>query len=92
MKVALGQINPTVGDVEGNTARMLEMIEQARHQEAALIVFPELATVGYPPKDLLLRQDLIQAMRVRRAAFPYFSSPVTTWAQASASRRTMSRR
>jgi NAD+ synthase (glutamine-hydrolysing) len=60
MKIALAQINPTVGDVEGNTARILEQIAQARAQAAELILVPELAIVGYPPKDLLLRKRLIE--------------------------------
>ncbi|MGB2988174.1 MAG: NAD+ synthase [Phycisphaerae bacterium] len=60
MKVALAQINPTIGDVEGNTVRIIERIRDARLGGAQLVVFPELAVFGYPPKDLLLRQDLVQ--------------------------------
>ena len=60
MKVALAQVNPTVGDIEGNTARVLDHIEQARSAGAQLIVFPELVVFGYPPKDLVLRKNLVR--------------------------------
>jgi NAD+ synthetase len=60
MKVALAQINTTVGDIEGNAARIIKHIERARDGGAELVVFPELAVFGYPPKDLVLRRDLVQ--------------------------------
>lgn len=60
MKIALAQINPTVGDLDGNLLRMLAEIEAAEKAGANLIVFPELAAFGYPPKDLLHRKDLIE--------------------------------
>ncbi len=60
MKIALGQINPTVGDIDGNTERMIQDVMRARSLGAHLIVFPEMAVFGYPPKDLLLREDLIR--------------------------------
>lgn len=60
MKIALAQVNPTVGEIEGNAARVLEHIEQARSAGAQLIVFPELVVFGYPPKDLVLRRDLVR--------------------------------
>ncbi|MEQ9460421.1 MAG: NAD+ synthase [Phycisphaeraceae bacterium] len=63
MRVALGQINPTVGDLEGNHALIAEVIERARQSSAELLVLPELAICGYPPKDLLLKPDLIDGCR-----------------------------
>lgn len=60
MRVALAQINCTVGDIEGNTALILRELARARDAGAHLVVFPELAVFGYPPKDLLLREDLVQ--------------------------------
>ena len=60
MKVALAQIDPTVGDIEGNTARIIDRIEESRAAGAHLVVTPELAVFGYPPKDLMLREDLIR--------------------------------
>jgi NAD+ synthase (glutamine-hydrolysing) len=59
MRVALGQINTTVGDLEGNTARMIEYSREAAKGGAELIVFPELAICGYPPRDLVERQCFI---------------------------------
>lgn len=53
MKLALGQINPTVGDLAGNTARMIEAAKQAASGGADLVIFPELAVSGYPPRDLV---------------------------------------
>jgi NAD+ synthase (glutamine-hydrolysing) len=60
MKIALAQINPVVGDVPGNTERILEHVRRAAAAGAGLVVFPELTVLGYPPKDLLLRPHLIE--------------------------------
>ncbi len=60
MRIALAQINPTVGDIDGNAERIIEQIERGRSAGARLVVTPELAVFGYPPKDLLLRQDLLR--------------------------------
>ncbi|UCF33214.1 MAG: NAD+ synthase [Phycisphaerales bacterium] len=60
MRIALAQINPTVGDIESNRRRVLHDIETAADQGAELLVFPELAAFGYPPKDLLARRELIE--------------------------------
>jgi NAD+ synthase (glutamine-hydrolysing) len=59
MKIALAQINPTVGDITANSAKIKRYIRQAAEQGAELTVFSELALIGYPPKDLLLRNDFI---------------------------------
>jgi len=53
MKIALGQINPTVGDFCGNAAKIIEYTHTARQRGADLILFPELAICGYPPRDLV---------------------------------------
>src|SRR4030067_1257668 len=53
MKVALAQINPVVGDFENNVRKICSFIEQAKRKKADLVVFPELAVTGYPPKDFL---------------------------------------
>ena len=57
MKIAIAQINCTVGDLAGNVARILDFTQRARAQLASLLVTPELALCGYPPEDLLLRDD-----------------------------------
>jgi NAD+ synthase (glutamine-hydrolysing) len=61
MRLALAQINTTVGDLDGNRARILERLEQARTAGADLVLFPELAITGYPPEDLLLRPGFVRA-------------------------------
>ena len=62
MKVALAQLNFTVGDIEGNQEKIINAIIAARdHKQADLVLFPELALSGYPPEDYLLRSDFISA-------------------------------
>ncbi|HEB60412.1 MAG TPA: NAD+ synthase, partial [Phycisphaeraceae bacterium] len=60
MRIALAQINPTIGDLQGNTEIILRDIEKAKQNNADLVVFPELAIPGYPPKDLLLREGFVE--------------------------------
>ena len=59
LRVALAQINPTVGDVDANAGKIAGRIAEAREQGAALVVFPELALSGYPPEDLLLKTSFL---------------------------------
>jgi len=63
LRIALAQLNAVVGDLAGNRAKILARIAEARSAEADLIVFPELATTGYPPEDLLLRPGFVRAAR-----------------------------
>lgn len=60
MRIALAQLNPTVGDIDGNAQSACKMIGSAREAGADLVVLPELVTLGYPPKDLLLRDDVVE--------------------------------
>jgi NAD+ synthetase len=60
LRVALGQINTTIGDFEGNLARMRDVVVQARKAGADLVLFPELAPSGYPPMDLLERPTFLR--------------------------------
>ena len=59
-RIALAQTNPTVGDLDGNTSRIVEDIGRARDMGADLVAFPELAIPGYPPEDLLFKPQFIQ--------------------------------
>jgi len=59
LRLALAQFNSTVGDLEGNTRRILEWIGRARDLNADLVAFPELCITGYPPEDLLLKPSFI---------------------------------
>jgi NAD+ synthase (glutamine-hydrolysing) len=61
VKVALAQINATVGDLAGNSARIVEAARRAFAQGARLVLTPELGLCGYPPEDLLLRPAFMQA-------------------------------
>jgi NAD+ synthase (glutamine-hydrolysing) len=61
LRVALAQINPTVGDIERNAAKIRDWIGRARDEGAQLVVFPELALTGYPPEDLLLKTHFVDA-------------------------------
>jgi NAD+ synthase (glutamine-hydrolysing) len=60
LRVALAQINTTVGDFKGNAAKIKSSLQQARKAQADLVLFPELTLTGYPPEDLLLKKDFIQ--------------------------------
>ncbi|HET9114063.1 MAG TPA: NAD+ synthase [Burkholderiales bacterium] len=57
MKIALAQLNATVGDIAGNTAKIAEAVEQAKLAGAQILITPELMLSGYPPEDLLFRDD-----------------------------------
>ncbi len=59
MKIALAQLNPTVGDLPANQQRIIDAIESARKQHADVVVFSELAICGYPPRDLLLVEGFV---------------------------------
>ncbi|MBI5409806.1 MAG: NAD+ synthase [Nitrospirae bacterium] len=73
LRIALAQINPTVGDLSGNVKKIAAYIRKARAMKADIVAFPELAVTGYPPEDLLLKdqfiKDNIDAMhKIREAA------------------------
>ena len=59
LRLALAQINTTVGDFEGNFTKISTYLKQAQDIKADLVLFPELAICGYPPEDLLLKPDFM---------------------------------
>ena len=63
IRIALAQIDPTVGDVEGNARLAGDWIERAREVDAGLVVLPELVISGYPPEDLLLKPHFLDSCR-----------------------------
>jgi NAD+ synthase (glutamine-hydrolysing) len=63
MRIALAQINPTVGDLRGNLELIAAAAARAREAGARLVAFPELALCGYPPEDLLLNPHFVRACR-----------------------------
>ena len=69
VRIALGQLNTTVGDLDGNVERLADAAARATAEGADVVVFPELAITGYPPEDLVLRSGVRdrQPRRARRA-------------------------
>lgn len=65
MRIALAQLNPTIGDISGNIGKIRQTVEKAWRTGAGLVIFPELSVTGYPPRDLLCREDFLD--RVKRA-------------------------
>ncbi len=63
MRLALAQINTVVGDLDGNVARIVGRLREARNAGADLVLFPELAVTGYPPEDLLFRPGFLREAR-----------------------------
>ncbi|MEW6187377.1 MAG: NAD+ synthase [Thermodesulfobacteriota bacterium] len=61
LRLALAQINATVGDLPGNRKKIIEGMQKARRSGAQVVIFPELAVTGYPPEDLLLKPDFVEA-------------------------------
>jgi len=59
VKIALGQINPTVGDFSGNAAKIVDFAHRAQSGGAGLVLFPELSVCGYPPRDLVERASFV---------------------------------
>jgi len=62
MRIGIAQLNPTVGDIEGNLQKILANIAEAREADCNVVVFPELAMCGYPPHDLLWRAGFVEAV------------------------------
>src|ERR1051325_2038458 len=61
LRLAMAQINVTVGDIEGNAQKIVDWIDRARDADADIVTFPELVLTGYPPEDLLLKPQFIDA-------------------------------
>ena len=59
LRIALAQINPTVGDLDGNVAKIVHAYEQAEAAGCDIVAFPELAITGYPPEDLVLKPGFV---------------------------------
>jgi NAD+ synthase (glutamine-hydrolysing) len=68
MRLALGQVNVVVGDLDGNVERLRAAVAEAQRAGADLVVLPELAVTGYPPEDLLLRPGFLRAAQTAVAA------------------------
>jgi NAD+ synthase (glutamine-hydrolysing) len=62
MKIAIAQLNPTIGDIKGNAQAILQSAKIAKEKGADLLLTPELSLCGYPPKDLLLNPSFIESL------------------------------
>ncbi len=62
IKIDIAQINPIVGDLDGNSQKIIKLTKETHAQGCDLLIFPELSLIGYPPEDLLLREGFIQQM------------------------------
>ncbi|MBF0321066.1 MAG: hypothetical protein HQL01_14815 [Nitrospirae bacterium] len=60
LRLALAQINPTVGGIKNNSEKIIAFIEDAQRHSADIVAFPELCITGYPPEDLLLKPSFIK--------------------------------
>jgi len=77
LRIGLAQLNPTVGDLDGNFARVRDAIERARARGVELLAFPEMVVPGYPPEDLLLKPRFIQGCIDRTRALVPFTRGMT---------------
>jgi len=77
VRIALAQLDCVVGDLAGNRAKIVRGIEEARAAGADLVLFPELATTGYPPEDLLLRPRFVRAAQESLAAIATGTEGIT---------------
>ncbi|MGC9261077.1 MAG: NAD+ synthase [Phycisphaerae bacterium] len=78
MRIAMAQLNPTVGDIAGNTSRITAAITAAIAQGAELLVTPELSVIGYPPRDLLLKPSVLEQMEAAVGQIARHSRGITT--------------
>ncbi len=67
MKIAIAQLNPTIGDLVGNSQKILEVAHKVANQGVELLLTPELSLCGYPPRDLLLNPSFVQSMATQLA-------------------------
>jgi NAD+ synthetase len=65
MKIAIAQLNPTIGDLSGNAKQILEAAQKASQEGVRLMLTPELSLCGYPPRDLLLKPDFVAAIATK---------------------------
>lgn len=62
MKILVAQLDPTIGDLEGNSRKIIAALRKAREKKADLVVFPEMAICGYPPEDLVLHDSFVKGV------------------------------
>ena len=78
MKITIAQLNNTVGDIDGNIAKALEVISSEKSKNSDLIVFSELFISGYPPEDLVLKDSFLNACYEGLEKIVIFSKDINT--------------
>ncbi len=78
MKIAIAQLNPTIGDLKGNREKILQAAERAASEGVQLLLTPELSLCGYPPRDLLMNPSFVEAMSSSLAALAQAIPPTVT--------------
>lgn len=78
MKIALAQINTTIGDLEGNTGKIREFIDKAKKENAEIVVFPEMTITGYPALDLWYKKSLIKKNKEKLNEIAQYSEGIYT--------------
>ena len=76
MRIGIAQLNPTVGDLQGNLALAIDAYEQLVGLGADLVVYPELMLCGYPPRDLLIKERFLLDIRSSLHEFARQTGPV----------------
>ncbi|MAR14289.1 MAG: NAD+ synthase [Chloroflexi bacterium] len=77
LRIAMAQINPVVGDIQGNTDKIKNYIKQAQEHNVDVITFPELALTGYPPEDLLFKRHFIDDIKKHLQEITQFAKGIT---------------
>ena len=78
MKITIAQLNNTVGDIDGNITKALEVISSEKSKNSDLIVFSELFISGYPPEDLVLKDSFLNACYEGLEKIVIFSKDINT--------------
>ena len=77
LRIAMAQINPVVGDIQGNMDKIKNYIKQAQEHNVDVITFPELALTGYPPEDLLFKRHFIDDIKKHLQEITQFTKGIT---------------
>ena len=64
MKLALAQLNPVIGDLDGNSEKIFEVCKEIKNKDIDLVITPELSLIGYPPKTYYLIQDFLKSKKM----------------------------
>ena len=77
MRILVAQIDPTIGDLPGNAKKIVQEIQNAKSQGCDIVLFPEMAVIGYPPEDFLLLNDFVDAAEASVQSIAQETSGIT---------------